>query len=204
MSGVRAIKTTYRGVLFQSTLEADWAKTLDGPDFGMVWQNEPEGLKLPDGQNYRPDLYLPRLRTWVEVKGPHDQRIDKPALLAAACLHAPGCEAGAPVRVLRRPDGLAGASCACGFGPGFPFENVVVARPATGARATWEAPHGVDALVVVMVCRCCGQRSFTDAHGLPLCRRCHSDATGSPLYRSGALPFRRVEPPRGRRRPAAG
>ncbi len=200
---IRAIKTEYKGVLFMSTLEADWAKTLDGPDFRMPWQNEPEGLKLPDGQNYRPDLYLPRLHTWVEVKGPHDQRIDKPARLAEACLHAPGCETYEPVKKLVRPAKAPKSGCPCGYGPDFPFENVVIARPATGAKAVWEAPMGIDQKIVVMVCIVCKQRSFTDAHGAPICRRCHSNAAGSSMYPSGSFLFRRVEPPRGRKQSSA-
>src|SRR5262245_10502329 len=98
---IRSIKTTYRGVLFASTLEADWAKTLDA--MRIVWEYEPEGVTLPDGQRYRCDFYLPRIRTWLEVKGPHDQRLDKAGVLADAVAHAPGCDTGRPVETWAAP-----------------------------------------------------------------------------------------------------
>lgn len=206
---IRAIKTTYRGVLFMSTLEADWAKTLDS--LGIRWMYEPEGLRLPDGQNYRCDFYLPAVATWFEVKGPHDQRLDKPGVLADAQVHAPGCSEGSPQQHFERPDGLPPARCACGFGPLFPFRLVVVGRPAVAGRVTFEASHATvpamrEARLVVLACRVCGQRSFADAAGLPVCRRCRQLSTGSQTFRTGTLKFQRVEPPRGgrpRRRKAA-
>lgn len=203
---IRSIKTPYAGVVFQSTLEADWAKTLSKMNPPIRWMYEPEGLRLPDGQNYRCDMFLPRLNTWLEVKGPHDQRIDKPGLLAEAVLHAPGCELGRPTQTLTRPDSVPPASCPCGYGPDFPFQNVVVGRPATNGKLTFEPPHGLlaaDTLLVVLTCPVCRQNQFTDANGVPLCRRCHQVATGGKAFRSGQLPFQRVEPPRGRRRRAA-
>jgi hypothetical protein len=65
----------YRGVHFRSTLEADWAATLD--QYGITWQYEVEAYVLPDGYAYSPDLWLPAQRTWLEVKGPHYARVDK-------------------------------------------------------------------------------------------------------------------------------
>ena len=79
----------YRGTLFRSTLEADWAATLD--QLGITWQYEPEAVKLPSGPLYRPDFYLPRIATWLEVKGPHDDRIWKTEELAGAVCHQPEC-----------------------------------------------------------------------------------------------------------------
>ena len=76
MSGMLApVPATYAGVEFRSTLEADWAATLDS--LGIVWQYEPEAVRLPSGTLYRPDFYLPRIATWLEVKGPHRERIKK-------------------------------------------------------------------------------------------------------------------------------
>ena len=75
MTTIRAVPKTYAGVRFRSTLEADWAYNLD--HFGIVWQYEPEAVQLPSGTYYRPDFYLPDIETWLEVKGPHDERIGK-------------------------------------------------------------------------------------------------------------------------------
>lgn len=194
---IRSIPTTYRGVTFASTLEADWAKTLDA--LRIRWEYEPEGVRLPDGQNYRCDMYLPHLRTWLEVKGPHDQRLDKPAALAAALVHAPGCEEGKPEETFSRPE----ASCPCGYGRDFPYNNVVIGRPAASGRLSFEPVHGragAGVLLVLLTCPICAQKSFIDHHGAPICRRCRRDATGGSAYPSGRLPFHRVEPPRGGRR----
>lgn len=196
---IRSIRTTYRGVTFESTLEADWAKNLD--KFRIPWQYEPEGVRLPSGVNYRCDLFLPSTSTWLEVKGPHNQRIEKPGMLADAVVHAPGCERGEPVRVLA--GGLSG--CACRFGPSVPYQLVVVGKAAMSGRLTFEAAHGSvieGQEIVLLQCPSCQQHSFTDMR-MPLCRRCLRVGTGGLAFPSRALPFERIVPPRGRRRPAS-
>lgn len=195
---IRAIQTPYRGITFASTLEADWAKTLDA--LRISWQYEPEGVTLPDRQNYRCDFYLPHLRTWLEVKGPHDARIDKPALLARALLHAPACDLGNPATIARRPDSVAAARCPCRFGPDYPYGLVVIGRPATHGKLTFEAAHGMDQQIVLLSCPTCRQHSFIDGSGVHICRRCLSDANGAKAWPSGGAAFHRVEPPRGGRR----
>jgi hypothetical protein len=50
---------------FRSRLEARWAIVFDL--HALMWCYEPEGMALDSG-NYRPDFYLPELRTYVEVK----------------------------------------------------------------------------------------------------------------------------------------
>jgi len=87
---IKAVPTTYAGTRFQSTLEADWAATLD--NLNIQWQYEPEAVQLPNGLRYRPDFYLPELTTWLEVKGPHNDRLDKAEELRAATEHQPDCE----------------------------------------------------------------------------------------------------------------
>lgn len=72
---IRAVPLTYRGITFRSSLEADWAATLD--ELGIYWQYEPIALQLPSGQQYLPDFHLPAINTWAEVKGPHWERMDK-------------------------------------------------------------------------------------------------------------------------------
>lgn len=193
----RSIKTTYAGVLFMSTLEADWAKTLDA--MRVRWEYEPEGIKLHDGQNYRPDFYLPAIKTWLEVKGPHDARIDKIGLLAQDCLHAPGCGEGRPIDVF---EGSSGEQCACGFGVGYPWRQVIIGRPAKGSRMVYAGPRCPafpDPEVVALNCPICKQFCFVDTSNAPICRRCHNDVAGVAASPSGSLPFRRNEPPRGRR-----
>ena len=72
-------------MLFRSTLEADWAATLDSLSIG--WQYEPEGVQLPSGELHRPDFYLPGIATWLEVKGPHgERRVASPGVVAGFAL----------------------------------------------------------------------------------------------------------------------
>lgn len=70
----RSIPTRYRGILFRSKLEADWALAFD--TLGIDWTYEREGLQLPD-VFYLPDFHLSRSGQYVEVKGqesPEDVR----------------------------------------------------------------------------------------------------------------------------------
>lgn len=205
MPVITAIPTTYKGVTFASRLEADWVKNLD--EMRIVWQYEPEGVRLPDGQRYLSDLFLPRINCWLEPKGPHNHRIDKPAALADALLHAPGCEFGNPEVAFNRPAGIAEASCPCGYGPDFPYMLVVVGRPATNGKMTFEATigrSGKTARIAIMDCDICKQKSFTDLNGAPICRRCRQNASGSACYPSKSLPFVRVAVPVGARRKKVG
>jgi hypothetical protein len=57
----------YRDIQFRSTLEANWARTLDG--LSISWQYEPWLYHAPSGERYLPDFWLPRIRTFLEVKG---------------------------------------------------------------------------------------------------------------------------------------
>jgi hypothetical protein len=77
---VTAIPTTYRGVKMRSRLEARWAGVFDAA--GLVWQYEPEGIPVGRLGFYRPDFWLPAQRTWIEVKGPHMERVNKTRALA--------------------------------------------------------------------------------------------------------------------------
>lgn len=64
----------YRGVLYRSTLEADWAATLH--HLGVTAEYEPEAYQTPLG-TYSPDFWLPAQKVWLEVKGPHGERVNK-------------------------------------------------------------------------------------------------------------------------------
>jgi hypothetical protein len=70
----------YRGTEFRSTLEANWAATLD--QLGIEWEYEPEYVVLGSGAVYLPDFVLPSLRTVIEAKGAGIPRSEKPAELA--------------------------------------------------------------------------------------------------------------------------
>lgn len=82
---VRSVPTVHRGVRMRSHLEARWASVLDAA--GIEWEYEPQVILLGSSRGtwlggYLPDFWLPRLRTWLEVKGPHMERIEKTRALA--------------------------------------------------------------------------------------------------------------------------
>lgn len=64
---IKAIPTRYKGILFRSKLEAQWAKFFD--KLNIEWIYEPEGIEFDDGTKYLPDFYLPELECFFEVKG---------------------------------------------------------------------------------------------------------------------------------------
>jgi len=96
---LRAVPKRYAGTNFRSTLEADWAATLD--HLAIDWEYEPEAIRLPSGDLYRPDFYLPQATTWLEVKGPHDERIGKTRELGRTTTHHPTCESAMVGRPLK-------------------------------------------------------------------------------------------------------
>jgi len=71
---IKAIETKYNGYRFRSRLEARWAVFFD--EVGIEYEYELEGFEVVshDGEvwKYLPDFFLPKFRTWVEVKGDLD------------------------------------------------------------------------------------------------------------------------------------
>ena len=64
---IKTIPTYYAGVRFRSRLEASYAMALDG--LGVRWSYETEGYEI-EGTFYLPDIYLPKIKTFLEIKGP--------------------------------------------------------------------------------------------------------------------------------------
>lgn len=74
MAEIKPIQTKYNGYKFRSRLEARWAVFFDNA--GIEYRYEVEGFKHKR-DCYLPDFYLPKSKTWVEVKGdPHALCID--------------------------------------------------------------------------------------------------------------------------------
>lgn len=63
---MKPIETVYQGYRFRSRLEARWAVFFDS--LGIEWRYEVERYGN-EQYTYLPDFYLPRTKTWVEVKG---------------------------------------------------------------------------------------------------------------------------------------
>lgn len=79
---IKAVPTRYNGMQFRSKLEARWACHLD--HMGVDWQYEPATYKLPSGEFYLPDFWIPYWGFWLEVKGPGIPGLDKSWELAQA------------------------------------------------------------------------------------------------------------------------
>lgn len=172
---IKSIPTIYRNTWFASTLEADWAATMDR--LGWAWQYEPEAVRLADGRAYRPDFYLPAHRVWCEVKGPHNERLDKADALQTT-VTLDDMPWASPLVVVLRP-------------------------PGTGDTAVWEGAQASQDIVMVR-CPDCGHDGFMDYEGVWSCRLHLSTSRnpvkfwlepGGDLFRSGQLPFTRAPRP---------
>lgn len=88
----KAIETIHRGYRCRSRLEARWMVLLD--TLRVPFEYEPEGYDLEDCTGkvwYLPDFWLPRQRTWLEVKGQLIVRNDPTWIKARALASATDC-----------------------------------------------------------------------------------------------------------------
>jgi hypothetical protein len=169
----RAVPMEYRNVTFRSTLEADWAATLD--TWGVLWSYEPMAVDLGDGTRYLCDFWLSGCRVWLEVKGPCEDRLEKTKRLQRAVQPEPWDWQWRP-----------------------PF--VMVGRTAEQGMAVW---HGAleNQDITLRGCGRCGGTSFMDrtAEG-PWwwCRICghQKDNDWVVEHQSGSLPFVHAPRPR--------
>lgn len=165
----------FEGVRFRSTLEADWAATLQSWD--VHWQYEPEAVRIDQKLSYLPDFWLPSIRVWAEVKGPLDERMDKPRALQAALERDHRDEWD------------------------FTCPQVVILRPSEHGRAVWEnACERQD--IVVVACPNCQHFGFMDYAGAWRCRRYCTNKTnkfwnepGGGIWWPGELSFVRAPRP---------
>lgn len=65
---LKALETHYRGYRFRSRTEARWAVFFDHPTIEIEWEYEPDGYRLPGGDFYLPDFWLPQVSMFAEVK----------------------------------------------------------------------------------------------------------------------------------------
>lgn len=70
----KPIRRTWRGVTYDSQLETDWAATFQ--TWGLEYEYHPGWMLLDNGDRYEPDFLLDGDIVF-EVKGDHDDRIDK-------------------------------------------------------------------------------------------------------------------------------
>lgn len=173
---ITAIPTTYRDTRFRSGLEADWAATFESLD--MHWTYEVEGVQIDKTTNYLPDFWLPTQRVYAEVKGPSNERMDKPRQMQLA---------------LER-DHAEEWDFTCPF--------VVILRPAENGTAIWEGVLDKQAPVIVL-CPNCQHFGFMDFNGPWRCRRyCPNKKTnkfwtepGGDIFWPGEIPFVRAPRP---------
>lgn len=178
---LRAISMEYRGVTFRSVLEANWAYTFDILDWSGQWSYEPEPVVV-DHTPYLCDFYFYKQRLWGEVKGPHDERIDKPQALQ---------------RYFDREYefALAGEPSDEWWMDGATAPLVVILRPPVAGRACWEAATPEHDITLAW-CRVCCKKYFMDLNSDWSCRYgCSRPTRGHPYFtywRSGERPFYRA------------
>jgi hypothetical protein len=160
---VRAVPVTYNGIRFRSTLEADWACTMD--HYRIAWQYEPEAFQLPSGVFYRPDFWLPEITTWLEVKGPHRERVEKAEELRWA---------------VQTPPEWGDAPAASGPYVRKPWRMVVVGGPPDSYNRLNAMMPGASTMLT-----CCGvcRRWQWNACFEGECRWCNACGDGDLLYR---------------------
>jgi hypothetical protein len=158
----------YRDIQFRSTLEANWARTLDG--LSISWQYEPWLYHAPSGERYLPDFWLPRIRTFLEVKGLHMQRAHKPQQLAEG---------------VRTDDVIVLI--------GFPPLRTSQSPYQWEAKLKWHDPLGYDTRLAQ--CPECSAWQWMRAQLSRHCRSCRAFHTGL-LAKSGEMPFHFIEPQR--------
>lgn len=132
---IKAVPRWYKDTLFRSTLEADWAAMFDA--LGWYWEYEPEAVALPDGTRYRPDFRLPAQKVWCEVKGPHNERLEKAVALQDA-LHYDEFEWGNDLVVILRPPG--GGEYAQWGALGARRTSSSSSVPSASTTASWTSP----------------------------------------------------------------
>jgi hypothetical protein len=164
---VKAIPTVYQGITFRSRLEADWASSLDV--MRVPWIYEPEGYELSDGTWYLPDFYLPTAKAWMEVKGPHQERVSKVETFAADLWRESGAETTydkhAPMVLLAHGTDTE---------PDFRWTRnghapwpMGIMGPGKAYSTAWaKCPHCRVATIIALwqpFCRACGEEVETDA-----------------------------------------
>lgn len=172
---ITPIPLEYGGHKFRSSLEADWAATFDSLD--IAWTYEPVGIEFA-GVKYLPDFWLPSIQVWAEVKGPHNDGVDKPRALQAELNRSVASEWA------------------------FTRDLVVILRPAgPGNTATWEVTDGGQDIVIAL-CPNCEHFGFMDYAGDRRCRRyCKNkidkfwNLPGGGIWWPGEIPFVRAPRP---------
>lgn len=178
---MEAIPRHHDGVYFRSSLEADWAATLDA--LNIAWKYEPEGILLDSGDAYVPDFHLPEIGTWLEVKGNGVPREEKAREFAR-------------MRVCK----CAGKWCRCDWPGG---EVVLIGRPSVRSsgeqRMRFGAMHWEDALggnAWLAQCEHCGTYSWCRPRHFLGCRACRRRFQNCHLLNSGEVEFRRSARPK--------
>lgn len=155
-----------RPTAFRSSLEADWACTLDY--LSIKWEYEPQGIQLSSGAGYVPDFWLPEIGTWIEVKGETVPGEEKARELAA--MRACHCE----------------GTCTCAWPGG---EIVLIGR---GGRArTWEDALSMNALLGE--CASCESWSWYRPRVSLACRKCSAPFSDGHLYSGTEIGLNRAD-----------
>lgn len=177
---MEARRIWYDQTWFRSSLEADWAATMHS--LSLEWLYEPEKFRLPENGWYLPDFYLPKIGTWIEVKGENVPRVEKARELARLrCCHCP-------------------TTCICAFPGG---EIVLIGQSSTtgykGERylrygaLRWK--DGLGRTASLFKCRACDSYSWV-RFDHRACRQCGERVGHGHLIGSGEIEFRKADRPK--------
>ena len=169
---IDAVPRWYHQTAFRSSLEADWARTLDG--LGVEWTYEPVKITLPSGNVYIPDFWLPGIGTFIEVKGDGVPRRHKPRELSHTLADLDSPEWGS-IGGLLVILGLPSVWRLGGYGR-------------HESRANWASAFGGN--VLLGHCRRCGAWSWVALRLSLACRKCRVPfGAGDHLNGPGEVPF---------------
>jgi hypothetical protein len=170
---VKAVPTTYAGIEFRSRLEARTAMLLN--QHQLDWHYEAEAFELSDGTRYLPDFWLPKIGTYIEVKGQNVPGVEKAERFAADLTGENGRGFAAD------PDGQVDREWM------HPTHMVIIASLGTRFAAPGERLSVVNALgasVVAMECSSCRTRQWLNIGGF-VCRACGTDLEWDAYFREG-------------------
>lgn len=143
----------YAGIPFRSSLETDWACSLDY--LGIKWKYEERGIQLPSGDGYVPDFWLPEIGTFLEVKGEGVPGKWKARDLAEMVT----CKCPGP--------------CQCQWPGG---QLVLIGGPHVGLTLNWEDP--LNRNTPLAQCRRCSAWCWVRLRDSLTCRKCGARLTG--------------------------
>jgi len=162
-----SIPTVYKGIKLKSRFEGNIAYLID--NLGYRWKYEPQSYKLPNGYDYLPDFYIPKLKLFIECRG-HEYEKGNSQIEGFGGMIARG-EIGSDL--IKRPSIPEG--CEFAYSDIYnEYLDYLVIGPVGIVLYECPARFGVSMSDEVSLCQCskCGQWYFAGMSGSYQCRIC--------------------------------